>query len=187
MISTTGVWGQEEATKSGYPHNDALRDKLCAVFEKSKTIRDFGCGDAYYIAHLQEQGFEVFGYDGFIPENSKLPSKCTAIDLTDPALVLFRGQVLSLEVGEHIPAEYEDFFLNNITRACSTRMVLSWAIPGQGGIGHVNCLTNDQVMDRLAFRGFVLNVRLTEYLRKDTPMSVKYFENTLMVFDRINP
>lgn len=184
MITATGIWGSEEATKSGYPHNDRLRDKLCAVFEKSKTIRDFGCGDGYYMAHLQQQGFQVFGYDGFIPESHKLPGLCTTLDLSTELPLFFRGQVLSLEVGEHIPAEYEDNFLNNLSKSCETRMVLSWAIPGQGGIGHVNCRENQYIVDKLIRRGLILNARLTEYLRMDTPMEVKYFENTLMVFDR---
>ncbi len=182
-ITSTGIWGPEEVKKGGYPHNDSLVSKLAKVFSTSEVIRDFGCGDAYYITKLQEHGYKVFGYDGFIPKANKISDRCMTIDLSKHIPVMFRGQVLSLEVGEHIPAEFEDVFLDNLVSACSSRMVLSWAIPGQGGLGHVNCHNNAHVIKKMAKRGFYLNVFLTDFLRQNTPMEVKYFEKSIMVFD----
>lgn len=185
-ITPTGIWGPEEVKKCGYPHNEPLVAKLAKVFSTDQAIRDFGCGDAYYITKLFKQGYSVFGYDGFIPKANEIPALCTILDLSKRIPMFFRGQVLSLEVGEHIPAEFEDVFLDNLVTACSSRMVLSWAIPGQGGLGHVNCHDNTHVIKKMAKRGFKINVSLTEFLRENTPMEVKYFEKTIMVFDSIN-
>lgn len=187
MTTTTksGIWGPAEAAKNGYPHNELLISKLANVFTKQQVIRDFGCGDAYYIAHLEKSGFKVFGYDGFIPDTCHIPHLCTTMDLSVRRPFTLRGQVLSLEVGEHIAAEHEDAFLDNLADCCASRMVLSWAIPGQGGIGHVNCRDNGYIVQKMNARGFVHNSELSDYLRKDTPMEVRYFENTLMVFDRL--
>ena len=46
--------------------------------------------------------------------------------------------VISLEVGEHIPKEYENIFIENLHKNNIRGIVLSWAIKGQGGDGHVN-------------------------------------------------
>ena len=45
---------------------------------------------------------------------------------------------MSLEVGEHLPKEFEDIFINNLDNNNNYGIVLSWAIKGQGGYGHYN-------------------------------------------------
>jgi len=184
-ISKTGVWGPDEAAQSGYPRNETLPLKLTMAFIPGQCVRDFGCGDGYYISELRKVGFMIFGYDGYIPDSSLAKDRCGIIDLTRPMpLIVNPGNVLSLEVGEHIPAEYEDVFLGNLVNACRQRMVLSWAVPGQGGLGHVNCRTNGYVIGKLADRGLTLNQDLTDMMRNNTPMGVRYFAETLMVFDK---
>jgi tryptophanyl-tRNA synthetase len=185
-ISKTGIWGPEEAVESSYPRNETLPLKLTVAFRPGQVVRDFGCGDGYYISELKKVGFTVFGYDGHIPESSLIPERCHAMDLTkDMPLIVNAGNVLCLEVGEHIPADLEDVFLDNLVKACRERMVLSWAIEGQGGLGHVNCRSNGYVIGKMADRGFTLNHELTDMMRTSTPMHVRYFAQTLMVFDKI--
>lgn len=41
--------------------------------------------------------------------------------------------VLSLEVGEHIPAQFESVFLDTLNRNNRCGVLLSWAVPGQRG------------------------------------------------------
>ena len=57
-----------------------------------------------------------------------------------PATALLPGahitciyRVMSLEVGEHIPADYEAIFLDNLARHAKEGVLLSWARPNQGG------------------------------------------------------
>ena len=47
--------------------------------------------------------------------------------------------VMSLEVGEHLPAPSERAFVRNLHVLNSCGVVLSWARPRQSGKGHVNC------------------------------------------------
>ena len=55
------------------------------------------------------------------------------LDLTLPQYWLPRYDwVLSLEVLEHIPSDFETTVLDNIDRAAGHGVVLSWAVPGQG-------------------------------------------------------
>ena len=55
--------------------------------------------------------------------------------------------VLSLEVGEHIPEDYEDIYLENLDRHADKIIILSWAVPEQGGFGHVNERDNGYIAD----------------------------------------
>lgn len=189
MISKTGIWSEAEAKKSGYPKSEILARKLAQVFNYETTVLDLGCGDAYYVNALKENHFAVLGYDGYLPLDSPYVKKNIQflhdkVDLSKKFCVPFFGQVLSLEVGEHIPSQYESIFMDNLCRNCYNRMVISWAIEGQGGHGHVNCHNNDYVIARLFERKFILNPELTAFIRQDIEMPVRYFQDTLMVFDR---
>lgn len=192
MISNTGVWTAVEAKQSGYPKSETLAKRLCDVFEKNKWVIDFGCGDGYYIHHLHfNNRFKVIGVDGYIHKKGKYlnPFPTDFIQEYDLTEVDYdtrdRGQVLCLEVGEHIPVEHEQTFIDNICRHCTSRLVLSWAIEGQPGIGHVNCRNNDYIIDQITRRGFVFNEDITQYLRNDIELHNRYFKDTLMVFDKI--
>jgi GTPase involved in cell partitioning and DNA repair len=90
--------------------------------------------------------------------------------------------VLSLEVGEHIPEEFAETFLDNLCRHASRHIILSWAVPGQGGHGHVNCRSNAWVRQNLAERGFAGHPKLENQLR--AAASLPWFKETLMVFER---
>jgi hypothetical protein len=50
------------------------------------------------------------------------------------------------QVGEHIPAAAMDAFLGNLLRHARRGLVLSWAVPGQGGHFHINELPNQAVV-----------------------------------------
>lgn len=53
------------------------------------------------------------------------------LDLTAPHynLPIF-DWVISVEVGKHIPAKFEDIYLDNLARHDREGIVLSWAVPG---------------------------------------------------------
>lgn len=57
--------------------------------------------------------------------------------------------IISLEVAEHIPAVYENVYLGNLIRHAKRGIILSWAVPGQGGIGHVNGQTASYVEEKM--------------------------------------
>ncbi|CAL4114078.1 unnamed protein product [Meganyctiphanes norvegica] len=87
---------------------------------------------------------------------------------------------VSLEVGEHIPKESEDVFIDNIARHACKGIVLSWAVPGQNGQGHINNQYNKHVIKQLEKRGFEHALSSQTFLRK--AVLLPWFINTIMVF-----
>ena len=73
----------------------------------------------------------------------------TFADLTDGVPRSVREQewdwVMSIEVAEHVPRSAEARFVHTILSAQPRGVVLSWALPGQGGFHHVNCQSNEYV------------------------------------------
>jgi hypothetical protein len=53
-------------------------------------------------------------------------------------------------------------------------------VPNQVGDGHVNCQSNDYIMQQMQQRGYYLEDTLTNQLRKAA--SLWWFKNSLMVF-----
>jgi hypothetical protein len=90
--------------------------------------------------------------------------------------------VFCLEVGEHIPVQYEQTFIDNVCRAAKNDIVLSWAIIGQGGDGHVNCRNNDYVINQMAIRGFTIDIGKSNQLRNCA--NLFWFKNTVMYFKK---
>ena len=91
---------------------------------------------------------------------------------------------MSLEVGEHIPAEFEDVFISNITKHVKKTLIISWAVEGQGGDGHVNCKNNDYIIAQIEERGFKYNKKASTELRK-AATNASWFSYTLMVFNKV--
>ena len=87
-----------------------------------------------------------------------------------------------LPSGEHLPRVHEATFIENLHRHNANGMVLSWALKGQGGTGHVNEQDNDYVKARICAKGYVNDLGAERTLRKAAGLS--YFRNTVMVFRR---
>jgi hypothetical protein len=140
-------------------------------------VHDLGCGNGFIVDQLNAVGFTAIGYEGDPVNPGHV--KC---DLTQP-LNVEPAQVVCIEVGEHIPPEHEDALIANIANATASGAlcVLSWAVPGQQGRGHVNCLTNEAVIRKMEAAGFTLEPSKTRDLRQsvDEP---KWLKSTMMVF-----
>lgn len=104
----------------------------------------------------------------------------TVADLSQEVQLGERDWVLSLEVGEHLPAKFEATFLKNLHTHNRKGVVLSWAIPGQGGLGHFNERPNEYVVDQLRKLGYVQDQAASKDLRMQS--SLRWFKNTIMVF-----
>lgn len=123
---------------------------------RAKTIADFGAGRGDYVTALRKVGFEVDGFDG-IKRIKNLTGGL--VQQADLAIRLDFGRkweiVLSLDVGEHIPAEFQEQFIDNICRHAQKLAIISWAVPGTRGWGHVNCLSTKAVAAAFRRHGFV--------------------------------
>jgi SAM-dependent methyltransferase len=107
-----------------------------------RSVLDVGCGTGTWAAVCAEHGVEeVFGVDGDYVDRARLriPRECfRAHDLREPLDLGRRFDlVISLEVGEHVPPDRAEVFVESLVRHADV-LFFSAAIPFQGGRGHVN-------------------------------------------------
>lgn len=163
-----------------------LSDAIIQCFKKKvKTAIDIGCGNGGYTKNFIKHGIDAKGYDGnpVTPEVSG--GLCGVCDFSQKADFGKFDLVLSLEVGEHIPAQHEQVFLDNLARHADKYIVLSWAVEGQGGVGHFNCRNNDYIIAELKKRGFVYDALTSIGLRYFSDgEKYPWFKNTIMVFEK---
>lgn len=182
-INDKGFW--ENPTKEGHAHDSRLAGAILKMLKARKidTLVDFGCGTGEYARFFRRHNMVVEAYDGN-PWTEQLTGGIGQVkDLSQRFNLLKQfGCVMSLEVGEHIPAEFEQAFLDNLIKHSLEDgiIIISWAVPGQDGDGHVNCQTNDYIMQQMQDRGYYLDNTLTNQLRKAA--SLWWFKNSLMVF-----
>ena len=184
-INEQGFW--ENPTREGHAYDGKLAGAILKLLKARKcdTLVDFGCGMAEYARLFKKHGLVVEAYDGnpYTEQISGGIGKVLDLSRHFDLAKKFKC-VMSLEVGEHIPAEFEQTFLNNLTNHCNEEegglIILSWALPGQDGDGHVNCQDNDYIMLEMQKRGYFLDDLLTNQLRKAS--SLWWFKKSLMVF-----
>ena len=148
-----------------------------------ETVIDIGCGDGSYTRYLLNGGFDCMGYDGNPHTPEVTGGLCGIADFSEPQDLGLFDAVVCLEVGEHVPAEFEGILLDNIAGHACDVIVLSWAIPKQGGDGHVNERSNEYIMAAMLERGWMIEASLTKMLRGRTS-NAYWFQNTIMVFVR---
>ncbi len=153
-IGPTGIW-QCETTEPHTFDKGLFMEILefCREYEV-ESVADLGCGSGKYVDALNDADIAAVGYDGNA-NTASFSVHCKGnVDLTQPISNGGSHMVLSLEVGEHIPREFEMQFLDNIANNAEMFVVLSWfPIPGHG-IGHVNERENSWVIDQMFQRGF---------------------------------
>lgn len=152
-----------------------------AARQPTTTIGDFGAGGGWYSALFNSRtGLRSFPYDFSPPPGSAVAK----FDLSRPLVGIAEfDYVLCLEVGEHVPAEFEPVLLDNLDHHARHGIVLSWAIPGQDGVGHVNTQPNAYVINQMLARGWVELRRMTAELRERAHH--RWFKKSIMVFERV--
>lgn len=180
----------------GHHFDEPLAIELKNQFS-GMAVLDLGCGKGQYVRCLRGGFTSAIGVDGNNSfesiEGESLSPVIGGVDLSQPFDQIHRyspsgkwqhcsDAVLSMEVGEHIPAEFAGTFFDNVCKNASKIIVLSWAIPGQGGRGHVNERPNTWVIFQMVNRGWEYEASKTEYLR--SVATLPWFKNTLMVFVR---
>jgi hypothetical protein len=180
-ITPTGFW--ECKNPDIYKFDWQLASMLTSIFKSRENpfIIDLGCGNGAYTRYFQEKGIKAQCCDGN-PHTPQISSgTCGICDLSkplnpDPTY----DWVMCLEVAEHVPVEFESVIVENIKKLSDHGIILSWAIPGQGGHGHVNERPNEYV--RGLFSEYKENFALEEQLRNVA--TLPWFKNTIFVFEK---
>ena len=182
-----GAFGHDMAATYHYPFDRGLADALAGLF-RGKSVIDFGAGLGKYVHHLAGAGIDVQGVDAIPDVESLTDGLVQHQDLTKPGFCNDCDWALCLEVMEHIPSDLEQWPLTYLGTA-KQGVVLSWAIPGQGGDGHVNERSNEYAQN--AFLGIASKMRRSfrhdQQAQARLRMAVSdlwWFANSLMVFRR---
>lgn len=178
--NSTGIWLDNDQTHWFDPD---LATALGRFFmQNGNSVVDLGCGRGEYVQSLREIGLECKGYDGNPQTPALSDGLGEVLDLSIPVTLPRFDWVLSLEVGEHIPRHNEGVFIRNLYKHCRSGIVLSWAVPDQGGEGHFNERSNSYVKQLFSTLGFYNDLENERILRNAA--SLKWFKDTLMVFWR---
>lgn len=184
-IDEHGFWVGEKA-ENEHVFDAPLAAALQEFFsnERAGTIVDFGCGMGNYAKTFLGSGFYCEAYDGN-PETPKLTDGVGKVqDLSVPFdLGKKFDWVMCLEVGEHIPKEYEAQVIANLDQHVGQGIVLSWAVEGQPGYGHINCRNNDYIKKIFSDLGYVNDVEAEQKLR--SAAKFWWFKKTIMVFRKM--
>lgn len=183
-----GIFTLEEA-KTEHKFSPKLARAISRRLPLNRFVTDYGCGKGQYLSYLSHLGFKCMGIEG-TPGISELAefNHIKQADLSKPlptSLGIKSGSSVCLEVIEHIPQEFEGVVIENITKKCTGRLIMSWAVKGQGGCGHVNEQDADYVVPTIEKKGFKLNRSATLELRAAGGSELWWFNESIYVFDRV--
>jgi SAM-dependent methyltransferase len=148
------------------------------------SVVDVGCGRGAWLAVFRRHGVaDVLGVDGAYVDRGSLviPTESfLAADLSHPTDV-GRGfdLALCLEVGEHLPESAAPALVETLTSAAPA-VLFSAAIPGQGGVGHVNEQWPGYWAELFARRGYLPFDVLRPRLWEDRRVAVWYRQNAFL-------
>ena len=174
IISETGFWTSPLTV--GHIFDQGLAYGISKLCSNLSTFWDIGCGNGYYVKYLNENGFNGNGIDG----NPNTSDGNLILDLSKLINIPKRDFSISIEVGEHIPKEYENVFLMNLTNS-SNYIILSWANKAQIGSGHVNPKNNIEVIKKMNQFNYSVDLEKSGFLRNCA--SQWYLKKTILVFN----
>ncbi len=144
-------------TKRGSAVNQRILDTVTAIIPAGQTVIDIGAGNGKYVKALRDAGYAVTGIDGTPDIGKETDGLVDRADLTEDCSEFF-GMAdwgLFLEVGEHVPLEYEQKMIDTVSRIPTAGLIVSWS-DGRG-CGHVNKRPPDYVAAEFARRGWALD------------------------------
>lgn len=149
------------------------------------SVLDVGCGVGGWLAEWQRNGVrDVCGIDGDYVDRAGLqvdPASFVPVDLEKPFSLGRRFDLVQcLEVAEHLDAASAGTLVQSLTKHTDT-VLFSAAIPGQGGVHHVNEQWPSYWVELFAREGFQAFDVIRPLTWDDTRVQVWYRQNMLLL------
>jgi len=158
-----GAWTLSSTSCYHFDYKFALHLSQVA---RGKTLTELGAGKGCYSAFLKANGVDVVAaVDGASNIGSLTKGVVATWDLTKP-MEATADWVMSLEVAEHIPPEFEDSFLDNVVRNARCYVILSWSKMALVGSGHVNPRNRTYVWNKMKSLGFIMADKISGWLHR---------------------
>jgi glycosyltransferase involved in cell wall biosynthesis len=150
-----------------------------------KTVLDIGCGPGIYVQSLQKHGIHAHGIDIDLRVHGHPYLEYKSLfDLDQTARAEL---VVCMEVIEHIESDLEDQVIARVSAVVGKTLIWTAAVPGQGGIGHINCQPKEYWAEKFQSAGLVRNLQkeqqLISYAQSGYHMG--WFTNNLLYFERM--
>jgi 2-polyprenyl-3-methyl-5-hydroxy-6-metoxy-1,4-benzoquinol methylase len=154
-----------------------------------RTVIDVGCGTGALLEAFRNLNCQVCGLE----YSEAALAYCRKRELPVRKFNIGRDQIdrkqydlaVSFEVAEHLAPWTAERFVDLLCRS-SSLVVISAAIPGQGGVDHINEQPRSYWIAKFKRRSFVLDEKTTNQFSSDWKLagiSLWYHEN-VMVFER---
>ncbi len=149
-----------------------------------KLLLDFGCGEGGWLSIWKQRGVKDYiGVDGQYVDQTRLlieRERFVAADLRRPVDLGRRfDMVQSLEVAEHLEKASAEIFVETLTRH-GDMVLFSAAVPGQGGVNHVNERPYEYWRRLFSERGFSMYDPLRPALLEHHTVEPWYRYNTFL-------
>lgn len=161
---------------------------------KWRSLVDLGAGVGQYGRALEAAGMPpglYTGYDGAGNVASFTRGYVRFADLAVPSQLQRADFALSLEVGEHIPAEQESGYIRNLDAHNCRGVIMSWGELNQAGHAHINnhgVAWLQAVFTGLGYRnGQPLNSVLKQELSRFGPTEEQSWLSKARIFYRVTP
>lgn len=128
-----------------------------------RSVVDVGCGNGDLVKEFIARNVPAFGIEGTenvlkVYPDAEIFDLRTSIKQDDE--YRRRDLALCLEVAEHIEEQYVENFIDNLCQL-SDRILFSAASPGQGGLKHVNCKSQEYWWYKFNARSYVFKRNTT--------------------------
>ncbi len=147
----------------------------------TKDIVDFGCGIGQWGVAAEKLGFNYTGIDFKVPKDRLLIKDYIDHDLREQLTLNKKyGLAISMEVFEHIEKRYSEKLVKDLCNS-SDLVLFSAAIPGQGGLNHINEQWQSYWVDLFAKNSYGLYyTQPREYLISNRKIEYWYRQNMLL-------
>lgn len=151
-----------------------------------RKIIDVGCGLGGQVKLAESLGWESYGVDG---DWTVLPKETNFIlnDYTEGSPVITEAVdlVWCVEFLEHVEEKFMDNYMKTFKDSQAKYLIITHAVPGQGGHHHVNCQDKDYWFDAFGKHGFIYDRELTNQIREASTMKKPFIARTGLVFKRV--
>jgi len=163
------------------PFADRLAQFIKYIIRPNRVI-DIGCGPGHFVESMRDIGIDALGIDIDKRIGDKPYLFCEDILYTK----LTADVCICLEVVEHIHEDHADNIIDKISGMFTDTLIFTAAVPGQGGVGHINCQYPIYWEQKFNRNDLYRNI-LLEKVVKDWCVQGRYmgwFYNNLMIYTK---